>query len=234
MEKQTGIVYHKASAYDYDIELMDLKSRCESNYDDDDDFNLNNDEKIGDEERRRQAVQMGENLYRCYRAHLRYARMCLLEHTIVLLIVAAVVWFWGDICDVDGPVKWITSIFSGLYFTQILWCNLKRTPITESWPLERRAKGRDWINGGFFTFLIIFVVGCFYVDGLKLIYIWYVASLSIGVLTTILWRLAKSFSDAFTDEGPLEYAVRLLEANNRRVARKHMWSNLRDIFFDWD
>lgn len=232
MEKQTGIVYHKASGYDYDIDLINLKARCEEVFDDDDELDECSQEETS-EERLRLAREMGDSLHRVYRAHLRYARMRLLEHTIVLLIVAAVVWFWGDICDAEGYVKWITAIFSGLYFTQILWCNLKRTPITESWPLERRAEGRDWINGGFFTFLIFFVVGCFYVDGLKLIYIWYVASLSIGVLTTILWRLAKSFSDAFTDEGPLEYAVRLLDANNRRVARKHMWRKMKDILFDW-
>ena len=106
-------------------------------------------------------------------------------HALALVVVAGLVWLLAYLNDWGLFGRWFSSIVSGLYFTQLWWSNVKRTPIFSNRPLERRAKQRPWINGGLIAGVAMCVV-TYLIPGATFA-ISYSVGLIIAIVTTAVW-----------------------------------------------
>ena len=87
------------------------------------------------------------------RQALRGDMWLLFIHLVVLLAMSGVSVYLFHKAGFPTPGLVVGGLLSGPYFTQILWCNFKRSPIRRYCPLERRSKGRPWINGSLLVFI---------------------------------------------------------------------------------
>lgn len=92
----------------------------------------------------------------------RSDRRVVLLHLFIFVAVAVLVWWMGDSAGWSKLGKWMVSITSGLYFTQLLWCNIPHEHLGVIEKETRRAKGRPWINGGFIVGLLLIIINVVY------------------------------------------------------------------------
>lgn len=119
------------------------------------------------------------------RKSLRRDIRMVLTHLVILAVISGLTAYLFYKAGFPTPGLVIGALLSGPYFTQILWCNLKRSPIRRYCPLERRAKGRPWINGS----LLVFIgTVAFSLTVLKSDFpIAYISGLLLCNLTALLW-----------------------------------------------
>ena len=107
----------------------------------------------------------------------------------ILLLLATSALFgwlaWRD--DLTTLGIWLVGLLSGLYITQIVWCNFGGAPLGVNKVKERRAKGRPWINGGFIVAIVMSTLCCF-LDGMNLASSILLGEI-IGVGITFIWRV---------------------------------------------
>lgn len=77
-------------------------------------------------------------------------RSIVLKHLAIFVVIAVIIAIIGKVAEWTSTGIWLISIISGLYLTQLWWCNIPHKPFgSRLWDdKERRAKGRPWINGG--------------------------------------------------------------------------------------
>ena len=111
--------------------------------------------------------------------------LLLFTHLVILAVISGLTAYVFHKAGFPNRGVVVGALLSGPYFTQVLWCNLRRSPIRRYCPLERRAKGRPWINGSLIVFIATVAFSLFvskstfaisYLNGLLLCY-----------LTAILW-----------------------------------------------
>lgn len=80
----------------------------------------------------------------------RHDRRVVLRHLVLFVIIDIVVAIMGHKAEWSLSGAWIIACISGLYLTQLWWCNIPHKSLgSRLWnDTERRAKGRPWINGG--------------------------------------------------------------------------------------
>lgn len=161
---------------------------------------------------------VGEGLHKARRGLCIYGWRELGFHTL-LLVAAGALAMWIFHGELRPGMDWVFSALFGLYFTQIWWCNKRTSPIFVAWPLERRAEGRPWINGGMFAGLgmgIFFF--CFPEVSLSNAFL---AGSLIAYCVTAAWGLYAWLDGLLS--GPaniLEPALKNLQRRNRRAARR--------------
>jgi len=107
----------------------------------------------------------------------------------ILLLIALCALFawlaWRDGFTTLGI--WIVATLSGLYITQIVWCNFGRAPLGVNKVMDCRVKGRPWINGGFIVAIVFALLNCFF-DGMNLASSILLGEI-IGIGVTFGWRV---------------------------------------------
>ena len=148
----------------------------------------------------------------------RYDCRILGYHALALVVVASLVWLLAYLNDWGSFGRWFSSIVSGLYFTQLWWCNVKRSPIFSSRPLERRAKKRPWINGGLIAGVVMGIV-TYMIPGTTFA-ISYSVGLIIAIATTAIWGGMVGYKRLDSNkEHPVVQQSRDIEKANRRASR---------------
>ena len=85
-------------------------------------------------------------------------RRMLFFHLFLMVVAGGLTALLGYYLEWSTTKIWIFSVGMGAYFTQLWWCNAKRTPLGVAASLERRCRYRPWINGGWIVATIVFVL----------------------------------------------------------------------------
>lgn len=85
-------------------------------------------------------------------------RRALFFHLFLMAVAGGLTAWLGYYLEWSTTKNWIFSVGMGAYFTQLWWCNSKRTPLGVVAVLERRCRYRPWINGGWIFSTIVFVL----------------------------------------------------------------------------
>ena len=168
---------------------------------------------------------IGESLLRFHRSLCIAGWTDLGFHTMLLVAAGALaLWIFWDYSP-HPWMKWVLAALFGLYFTQVWWCNRKTCPIFVAWPLERRAEGRPWINGGALSGLGMgILLFCF--PKVKLADAFF-AGLAVAYCVTVCWGVLGWLNDLVEDDGNiLMPALKSLKRSNRRMARKSFFHNM--------
>lgn len=140
-------------------------------------------------------------------------------HTLLLVAAGALaLWIFWDY-QISNAAKWVYSVMFGLYFTQIWWSNRRTCPIFVAWPLERRAEGRPWINGGMLSgvgmgILLFCIPGVALADA-------FLAGLIIAYCVTACWCVFAWLNDLISGgDNMLSPVLKSMERRSRRAARR--------------
>ena len=172
----------------------------------------------------------------------REDRRIVLFHLSVFLVVTVLVWWMGHSAGWSTLGKWLVSITSGLYLTQLLWCNIPHSHIGVFENDTRRAAGRPWINGGFILGLLLAVVNVVYYSynpPLESFAYYYLMWWMLTLLITFVWggiALGYRYLNRTALDEMKEAVGGAIAKNVRRTALK---SFIRDFFLsmlpiDWD
>ena len=82
-------------------------------------------------------------------------RRMLFFHLFLMVVAGGLTAWLGYYLEWSTTKIWIFSVGVGAYFTQLWWCNDKRTPLGVAAHLERRCQYRPWINGGWIVATIV-------------------------------------------------------------------------------
>ncbi len=82
-------------------------------------------------------------------------RRMLFFHLFLMIVAGGLTAWLGYYLEWSTTKIWIFSVGMGAYFTQLWWCNAKRTPLGVVAVLERRCRYRPWINGGWIVATIV-------------------------------------------------------------------------------
>lgn len=85
-------------------------------------------------------------------------RRALFFHLFLMIVAGGLTALLGYYLAWSTTKIWIFAVGVGAYFTQLWWCNTKRTPLGVVAHLERRCKHRPWINGGWILATIVFAL----------------------------------------------------------------------------
>lgn len=85
-------------------------------------------------------------------------RRALFFHLFLMAVAGGLTAWFGYYLAWSNTKIWIFAVGVGAYFTQLWWCNAKRTPLGVVAILERRRRYRPWINGGWIVATIVFVL----------------------------------------------------------------------------
>lgn len=169
-------------------------------------------------------------------------RRIVLFHLEVVAVVTILVWILGFVADWNTKGCWLISIASGLYFTQLWWCNMPRKSLgSRLWNDKvRHAKGRPWINGGAISGLALTVImaSVFSLCGKSIRFadyylIFFIITLCI---TFAIWALKKS-SVSDKAKSPSEYAESLLSSNSNKQLkrlRRDFWKEFFRRLLPWN
>ena len=82
-------------------------------------------------------------------------RRMLFFHLFLMVLAGGLTAWLGYYLEWSTTKIWIFSVGMGAYFTQLWWCNDKRTPLGVVARLKRRCQYRPWINGGWIVATIV-------------------------------------------------------------------------------
>lgn len=85
-------------------------------------------------------------------------RRALFFHLFLMAVAGGLTAWLGYYLEWSTTKIWIFAVGVGAYFTQLWWCNSKRTPLGVVAVLKRRRQYRPWINGGWIVATIIFLL----------------------------------------------------------------------------
>ena len=85
-------------------------------------------------------------------------RRMLFFHLFLMVVAGGLTAWLGYYLEWSATKIWIFSVGMGAYFTQLWWCNDKRTPLGVVARSKRRCQYRPWINGGWIVATIVFVL----------------------------------------------------------------------------
>ena len=96
-----------------------------------------------------------ENKMRVEEQNFKSDRRMLLFHLFLMVVAGGLTAWLGYYLEWSTTKIWIFSVGMGAYFTQLWWCNDKRTPLGVVARLKRRCQYRPWINGGWIVATIV-------------------------------------------------------------------------------
>lgn len=114
--------------------------------------------ELTEEEKMEQANRWIENRMFVEEQNFKSNRRVLFFHLFLMVVAGGLTAWLGYYLEWSTTKIWIFSVGVGAYFTQLWWCNTKRTPLGVVAPLERRRQYRPWINGGWIVATIIFLL----------------------------------------------------------------------------
>ena len=166
-----------------------------------------------------QLNDLGESLVKLRRSICIAGWKDLGFHTLLLVAAGALaLWIFQDY-QLRPAAKWVFSAMFGLYFTQLWWSNRRTCPIFVAWPLERRAEGRPWINGGMLSGLGMGIL-LFCIPGVALADA-FLAGFIIAFCVTACWCVFAWLNDLIDgDDNILTPAHKSLQRRSRRIARQ--------------
>ena len=162
----------------------------------------------------------------------RYDRRRLGLYILLLLATSSLV---GWLCWRDGFTRfgiWFAAILSGLYLTQIVWCNFGGAPlgVARVGP-TRRAKGRPWINGGFIIAIVTALLNGFLNEPRMNIASCIFLGVIIGIVATLCWWVC---SIAFAKASPLELLapgwLNSMKKSYRKIERRELRDFYAEVF----
>ena len=162
----------------------------------------------------------------------RYDRRRLGLYVLLLLATSSLV---GWLCWRDGFTTfgiWFAAILSGLYLTQIVWCNFGGAPLgVERVGPTRRAKGRPWINGGFIIAIVTALLNGFLSEPRMNIASCIFLGVIIGIGATFSWWIC---SLAFAKVSPLESLapgwLNSMNKSYRKMERRELRAFYAEVF----
>ncbi len=96
-----------------------------------------------------------ENMMYVEEQNFKSNRRALFFHLFLMAVAGGLTAWLGYYLEWSATKIWIFSVGVGAYFTQLWWCNSKRTPLGVVAVLERRRQYRPWINGGWILATIV-------------------------------------------------------------------------------
>lgn len=141
-------------------------------------------------------------------------------------VIGALVLWWFSKSGFPEITIWLTSVFSGIYFTYLWWCNTYQIPLFIDGFRSRRAEDRPWINGGFLVGLGIGIILLFVPD-VDIIHA-YMTCLVVAPCVTFSWWLYR-FIDDLLDDSAMRKALRIVQRMNRRQNRRNFFSRMFDF-----
>ena len=114
--------------------------------------------EMTEEEKKEKTKRWGENLIFVDEQNFKSDRRALFFHLFLMAVAGGLTAWLGYYLEWSTTKIWIFSVGVGAYFTQLWWCNAKRTPLGVVAILERRRRYRPWINGGWIVATIIFLL----------------------------------------------------------------------------
>lgn len=98
-----------------------------------------------------------ENMMYVEEQNFKSDRRMLFFHLFLMVVAGGLTAWLGYYLTWSTAKIWIFAVGMGAYFTQLWWCNSKRTPLGVVAVLKRRRQYRPWINGGWIVATIIFL-----------------------------------------------------------------------------
>jgi len=114
--------------------------------------------EMTEEEKKEKTKRWVENLIFVDEQNFKSDRRALFFHLFLMAVAGGLTAWLGYYLEWSNTKIWIFSVGVGAYFTQLWWCNAKRTPLGVVAILERRRRYRPWINGGWIVATIVFVL----------------------------------------------------------------------------
>ena len=99
-----------------------------------------------------------ENMMYVEEQNFKSDRRALFFHLFLMAVAGGLTAWLGYYLAWSNTKIWIFAVGMGAYFTQLWWCNAKRTPLGVVAILERRCRYRPWINGGWIVATIVFLL----------------------------------------------------------------------------
>lgn len=115
-------------------------------------------QEMTDEEKAERFRRSFESKMYAEEQNFKSNRRALFFHLFLMAVAGGLTAWLGYYLEWSTTKIWIFSVGVGAYFTQLWWCNSKRTPLGVVAVLERRCKYRPWINGGWILATIIFLL----------------------------------------------------------------------------
>ena len=166
--------------------------------------------------------------------NFRYDRRRLGFYILLLLATSALfVWLcWRDGFTTFGI--WFAGILSGLYLTQIVWCNFGGAPLgVDRVGPQRRAKGRPWINGGFIIAIIVCLLNFFYYNEpnqMNLASCIFLGEM-VGIFATFGWWIVSiAFAKSKEFESIASDYLCSMKKYNRRIERREVRYFYAEVF----
>ena len=114
--------------------------------------------EMTEEDKKEKTKRWVENLIFVDEQNFKSDRRALFFHLFLMAVAGGLTAWLGYYLEWSNTKIWIFSVGVGAYFTQLWWCNAKRTPLGVVAILERRRRYRPWINGGWIVATIVFVL----------------------------------------------------------------------------
>ena len=111
--------------------------------------------EMTEEEKMEKAKRWIDNRIFVDEQNFKSDRRMLFFHLFLMVVAGGLTAWLGYYLEWSTTKIWIFSVGMGAYFTQLWWCNAKRTPLGVVAVLERRCKYRPWINGGWIVATIV-------------------------------------------------------------------------------
>ena len=111
--------------------------------------------EMTEEEKLEKAKRWIENRIFVDEQNFKSDRRMLFFHLFLMVVAGGLTALLGYCLEWSATKIWILSVGMGAYFTQLWWCNAKRTPLGVAASLERRCRYRPWINGGWIVATIV-------------------------------------------------------------------------------
>lgn len=168
-------------------------------------------------------------------------RRIVIFHLKLFAAVAITVGIIATIAGWSTKGGWIIAITSGLYLTQLWWCNMPRKSLgSRLWNDKvRHAKGRPWINGGAISgaalTCIIATVGN--LSGANFGFArYYLIFLATALCITLTLRILKNATNN-KSKGEEEYEESLSDNNSKRQLkrlRRSFWKEFVRRLLPWN
>lgn len=154
-------------------------------------------------------------------SEFRSDRRTLLLHIAVMLVAGALaaVGCWLEGALPEGIC--ILSVVTGLYATQIWWCNAKRSPLGSGafCEIKRRVEGRPWINGGLISGVVMGIVAYIFND-MNFAVALFVTLLAAFTVTFAWWALKEGMEPIVVNDSFGDSVLNGITKSNRKMARK--------------
>lgn len=169
-------------------------------------------------------------------------RRVILRHLILFAVVLIVVWIMGYTANWTTQGCGLISIVSAIYITQLWWCNIPHKSLgSRLWDdIERRAKGRPWINGGalsgvvFTTLIVVVDKFCGITHNIAHYFLFFL--LIALCMTCVIWGTRRGTRFTPKVETP-EHGISSLSetlAKQRREMRKSFWKEFFRRLLPWN